>query len=129
VLTPALKIVVDAAHAVGMYHFYSGDGNFWPVAEDFFDIAGIDGYFETDRSAGMELRPLRERFPKATFIGNIRVQVLHRGTKDDVIKEVMSCLEVAHQLGGVVVGASNMIMPGTPPENIHTMLNLIEKNR
>jgi hypothetical protein len=129
VLTPALKIIVDAAHANSMRYFYSGDGNFWPVTEDFFDIAGIDGYYETDRSAGMELRPLRERFPRTTFIGNIRVQVLHRGTKDDVIREVMSCLEVAHELGGVVVGASNMIMPGTPPENIHTMLDLIEKNR
>ncbi|MFB3894233.1 MAG: uroporphyrinogen decarboxylase family protein [Phycisphaerae bacterium] len=129
VVTPALKLIVDAAHTHGMKYFYSGDGNFWPVAEDFFDIAGIDGYFETDRSAGMELRPLRERFPKVTFIGNIRVQVLHRGTRDDVIRETMDCLEVAHELGGVIVGASNMIMPGTPPDNIMAMLETIDRNR
>lgn len=129
VLADALKFVVDAAHALGMKHFYSGDGNFWPVADDFFEYCGVDGYFETDRSAGMELRPLRQKYPQATFIGNIRVQVLHRGTKDDVIRETMDCLEAAHELGGVIVGASNMIMPGTPPENILAMLDVIEKNR
>lgn len=129
VVAPGLKLLVDAAHAAGIKHFYSGDGNFWPVADDFFKFCGVDGYFETDRSAGMELRPLREKYPKAAFIGNIRVQVLHRGTKDDVVREVMDCMEVAHELGGVIVGASNMIMPGTPPENILTMLDVIDKNR
>jgi hypothetical protein len=129
VLAPALKVLVDAVHAHGMKYFYSGDGNFWPVADSFFRRCGVDGYYETDRSAGMELRPLRERYPTTTFVGNIRVQVLHRGTREDVIRETMDCLEAAHDLGGIIVGASNMIMPGTPPENILAMLDTIEKNR
>jgi hypothetical protein len=129
VVAPALKLLVDAAHAQGMKYFYSGDGNFWPVADAFFRHCGVDGYYETDRSAGMELRPLRERYPQATFVGNIRVQVLHRGTREEVIRETMDCLEAAHDLGGIIVGASNMIMPGTPPENILAMLDTIEKNR
>jgi len=129
VVTPGLKLIADACHRAGMKYFYAGDGNFWPVAEGFFDIAGVDGYYETDRSSGMELRPLRERFPKVTFIGNIRVQVLHLGTEDDVKRETMDCLQAAHELGGVIVGASNMIMPGTPPRNILTMLRVIEENR
>jgi uroporphyrinogen-III decarboxylase len=112
-----------------MKYFYSGDGNFWPVADSFFRHCRLDGYYETDRSAGMELRPLREKYPKATFVGNIRVQVLHRGTREDVIRETMDCLEAAHDLGGIIVGASNMIMPGTPPENILAMLETIEANR
>jgi hypothetical protein len=41
----------------------------------------------------------------------------------------MDCLAVAHELGGVIVGTSNMIMPGTPPANIMAMLDTIEKNR
>lgn len=129
VLVPALRLITDACHANGMYYFYSGDGNFWPIADEFFNAAGVDGYFEVDRSAGMELRPLRQRFPRTTFIGNIRVQVLHLGTKEQVKREVMDCLEVAHELGGIIVGASNMIMPGTPLDNIRTMLDVIEKNR
>jgi uroporphyrinogen-III decarboxylase len=112
-----------------MYYFYSSDGNFWPVADEMFIMAGVDGWLETDRSAGMDLRRLRETYPDKTFVGNIRVQVLHRGTVDDVRREVNDCLQVAHDLGGVVVGASNMIMPGTPPRNIHAMLSEIEENR
>ena len=129
VVIPALKLIVDAGHEHGMYYFYASDGNFWPVADDLFNVAGVDGWLETDRSAGMDLRKLRERFPNVTFQGNIRVQVLHRGTRDDAIREVMDCLEVAHELGGVIVGASNLIMPGTPPENIVAMFDTIEKNR
>ena len=94
-----------------------------------FNTAGIDGWLETDRSAGMDLRRLRERFPKVTFQGNIRSQLLHAGTRDEVVRETMDCLETAHELGGVIVGVSNLIMPGTPPENILAMLETIEKNR
>jgi hypothetical protein len=129
VVMPALKVIVDACHENRMLYFYTGDGNFWPVAEDVFGGAGVDGWCETDRSAGMELRPLRERFPSVTFQGNIRSQVLHRGGRDDVVREVMSCLEVAHDLGRVIVGASNMIMPGTPPENLLAMMRTLEDNR
>lgn len=129
VVASALKRLVDACHACGMYYFYGSDGNFWPVAADLFDVAGVDGWFELDRSAGMELGPLRERFPRVTLIGNLPVQVLHRGTKEDVAGEVMACLSAAHEFGGIIVGASNLIMPGTPPENVQLMLELIEKNR
>jgi len=129
VVIPALKLIVDACHERGMYYFYTSDGNFWPVAADLFEVAGVDGWLETDRSAGMDLRRLRERFPSVTFQGNIRVQVLHRGTRDDVVREVTDCLDVAHELGGVIVGASNLIMPGTPPENILAILETIEQNR
>ena len=129
VVTPALKVIVDATHEHGMSYFYTSDGNFWPVAEQMFDAAGIDGWMETDKSAGMDLRLLRERFPRATIVGNIQSQVLHHGSKGDVVSEVMDCMDVAHELGGVIVGCSNLIMPGTLPGNIIAMMETIEKNR
>ena len=129
VIVPALKLLVEACHNFGMYYFYTSDGDFWPVADDLFLTAGVDGWMETDRSAGMDLRRLRETYPSATLQGNIRVQVLHQGAVGDVIRETMETLEVAHDLGGVMVGASNLIMPGTPPDNILAMLRTIEENR
>jgi uroporphyrinogen-III decarboxylase len=129
IITPALKAIVDACHQDGMYYFFTSDGNFWPVAEDMFNVAGVDGWLETDKSAGMDMRKLRERFPDKVFVGNIRSQVLHRGTADEVVSEVMDCMEVAHDLGGVIVGVSNLIMTGTPPENIEALLRTIEDNR
>lgn len=129
IVVPALKHHVEACHKHGMFYFYNSDGNFWPVAEDMFNTAGVDGWLETDRSAGMDLRRLRERFPHATIQGNIRVQVVHRGNPDDVRREVRECMQVAHDLGGIIVGTSNLIMPGTPPENIETLLKTIEETR
>ena len=40
-----------------------------------------------------------------------------------------NCLAAAKELGGIVVGVSNLIMPGTPAENITALLETIEKNR
>ena len=54
-----MKTIVDASHACGMKYFYSGDGNFWLIADDFFNYCGLDGYFETDRVR--EMLPLLER--------------------------------------------------------------------
>ena len=71
----------------------------------------------------------RERYPHATIQGNIRVQVVHRGNTEDVRREVMDCTQVAHDLGGVIVGTSNLIMPGTPPANIEMMLKTREETR
>jgi hypothetical protein len=129
VVAPALKLIVDESHLLGMRYFYASDGNFWPVADQLFDVIGIDGWFETDKSSGMDIRRLRERYPRLTIQGNIRVQVLHMGTREDVVRDVTECLEAAHEVGGVICGTSNMIMPGTPPQNIHAMLETIEKCR
>ena len=121
--------MVDACHGHGMLYFYGTDGNIWPVADEMFLNIGIDGYFEIDKGAGMGLRELRERYPNVTLIGGIRPAVLHQGSVDEVVREVMEALEVAHELSGIVVGVSNMIMPGTPPENIMALLNTIKDNR
>jgi len=129
VVLPALKHIVDACHACGMKYVYGSDGNFWSLADMMFDDIGVDGWFEVDKLAGMDLRGLRARYPGVTLIGNIPVRVLHTGSRDEVIRETMGCLAVAHELGGVIVGCSNMIMPGTPAENIHAMLDCIRGNR
>ncbi len=123
VVMPGLKIITDACHAHGVYYFFSTDGNLWPVAEALFDEAGVDGYYEVDRGAGMDLRALRERFPRVILMGNISSQTLHLGTREAVVREVEECMRVAHDLGGVIAGVSNMIMPGTPPENIFALVD------
>ncbi len=129
IVAPGMKLIVDACHERGMYYFYTSDGNFWPLADIMFEEIGIDGWCETDASAGMDLRRLRERYPTVTFIGNIRSQLLHKGTRDEVVRETENCLSVASELGGIVVGVSNLIMPGTPAENITALLETIEKSR
>ncbi|MBO3803765.1 MAG: hypothetical protein JTT11_07870, partial [Candidatus Brockarchaeota archaeon] len=104
---PRLKRIAEACHEYGMYYLFASDGNLWPVADDLFGRSGIDGYYEIDRRAGMDLGKLRARYPKLTCIGNISSHTLHRGSVEDVIAETTSCIEEAKRSGGIIVGVSN----------------------
>ena len=128
-MLPRLKRITDACHENGLYYLFSSDGNLWPVADDLFGNSGVDGYFEIDGRAGMNLRKLRERFPHLTLIGNISSHTLHTGTKEDVIKETMSCLDEARRSRGIIVGVSNYILPGTPEENLWAMIDTMKECR
>jgi len=128
-MLPGLQKIADACHKHGMYYLFASDGNLWPVADDLFGNSGVDGYYEIDRRAGMDLRKLRERYPHLVMIGNISSHTLHRGTKEDVIAEAMSCLEEAKKSGGIIIGISNYALPGTSEENIWAMIETIRENR
>jgi hypothetical protein len=126
-VVPRLRLIVDACRRLGMFFFFASDGNLWPIANDLFPE--VDGYFEIDRRAGMDLRLLRERYPHLTLVGNISSHTLHAGTRGEVVEETLSCLQVARECGSVIVGCSNQIVCGTPEENLMAMLETIRENR
>jgi len=112
-----------------MYYLFASDGDLWPVADDLFGKSGVDGYYEIDGRAGMDLRKLRERFPDLVLIGNISSHTLSQGTRDDVIAETLSCLREAKRSRGIIVGCSNYILPYTPKENLMAMIKTIRNYR
>jgi uroporphyrinogen-III decarboxylase len=126
---PRLQRVVEECHKHGMYFLYGSDGNVWPIAEDLFGRSGVDGYYEIDRRAGMDLRKLRRRFPDLVLIGNISSYTLHFGAREEVVAEALSCLREAKRSRGVIVGVSNYIVPGTPRENIIALIETIRRHR
>lgn len=128
-ILPGLKKVSQICHEKGTYHLFASDGNLWPVADALFDESGIDGEYEVDRRAGMDLKKLRERYPSLVLIGNISSITLHLGTEQEVIKETLSCIKIAKEKGGIVVGASNYLVPGTPKRNLEAMLETINTYR
>lgn len=128
-MLPGLKRITEACHKHGLYYLFASDGNLWPVADDLFGNSGVDGFYEIDGKAGMDLRRLRERFPHLTLIGNISSHTLHTGTKEDVIEETMSCLDEARRSRGIIVGVSNYILPGTPEENLWAMIETMREYR
>lgn len=126
-LVPELRRIVDACHAHGKLYFWASDGNLWPIAEDLFPM--VDGFYEIDRRAGMDLRLLRERHPHLTLIGNISSHTLHLGTKEDVVEETLSCIEAARECRGIIVGCSNLIVCQTPAENLLGMVETLREHR
>ena len=127
---PRLQRVTRAYHEVGGFLAYASDGNLWPVAEDLFGAAEMDGFYEIDGRAGMDLRRLRASFPDLTLMGGgINSQTLHIGSRDEVVAETRSAMEVAKELGSILVGSSNQIVAQTPAENIEAMVETIEALR
>lgn len=127
-ILPGIKAVSDICHQYNGYHLFASDGNLWPVAEFLFSESGIDGYFEIDRKAGMNLETLRIKFPELTLLGNISSWTLSQSSKEAVKEEVLSCLSAAKKHNGIIVGISNYILPETPSENVDIMLELLDTN-
>lgn len=128
-MLPRLQRFAAACHARGAQYLFASDGDLWPVAEDLLGASGVDGYYEIDRRAGMDLRKLRARFPNLTLLGNISSQTLHVGSRKAVIDETRSCIDAAKECGRIIVGTSNLLMPGTPAENVMAMIQTIQTYR
>lgn len=129
-MLPRLRRLTAACRELGMYYLFGTDGHLWPIAPDLFGASGVDGYYEPDRRAGMDLSRLRDSYPNLTVVGgNISSITQARGTVREVIDETRDCLETARARGRIIVGVSNAIVPETPPANIDAMLETIEKHR
>jgi len=129
VVLPRWAQIMEVCHEKGAFGSFASDGNLWSVAEDLFGAAGTDGFYEIDRRAGMDLRRLRARFPHLTLLGNISSAMLHHGTKEQVIAETLDCIAAARECGSIIVGCSNQVVAGTPPENLMAMIETIAEAR
>ena len=126
---PRLQQVTEIIHGFGGQYLFASDGDLWSVADDLFGASGVDGFYEIDGLAGMDLPRLRDRFPNLTLNGNINSHTLHVGTRGEVVEEARSCVEAAKEHQGIIVGLSNLPVPGTPLENVMAMLETIERYR
>ena len=128
-MLPALRVVSEACHERDCYHMFASDGDLWPVAEDLFGASGVDCFYEIDRRAGMDLRRLRERYPHLTLLGGIASETLHMGTREEVVEETLSALEVAKELGSCIIGCSNQIVAPTSIANVEAMMETLHAQR
>jgi len=126
-MLPRLKRLMDEVHKLGLYYVYRSDGNLWSVTDMMFDEAGCDGYGEIDWAAGMDLAELKRRYPKVTFWGNVPPALIRDKTKDEVLAACKHCIDAVKADRRLILGSSNSIIPGTPPENVFAITEAIEK--
>jgi len=118
VLLPAVRMLSDYLHSLGVFVIHATDGNLWPLIDDFLLGAGVDGYEEIDKAAGMEIPLLRERFgERITLVGNVDCRwLLTQGKPAEVKKGVKRCLDEGGGRRHILM-TSNVIHRGVRPEN------------
>lgn len=117
---PRARALVAACEELGLWYVYRTDGNLWPIEREFFVDSGIHGYGEIDHEAGMELATLKARYGgRLTFWGNVPTgTTVHSGSEGDVRDFVRRLIDAAAPGGGLILGTSNSVLPGTPARNV-----------
>ncbi len=126
---PRVQRYVARLHELGLQYVYRTDGNLWPIADEFFRQSDIDGFGEIDYDAGMRIPDLQARYgDRVTFWGDVPCgSLLHRGTAAQVREFVARRLAVCRGRGGWILGSSNTLVPGTPPENVLAMVETAQQ--
>jgi uroporphyrinogen-III decarboxylase len=128
-LMPRYKKILDFCHSLGLFYVYRSDGNTRPLWDIWFNEIGFDGYGEIDKSAGIELKELKEKYgEKITLIGNVDcAKTLVYGSKEDIYKEVEKCINDAKDGGGFILSSSNSIHYNIPAKNFIYMIEAARK--
>ena len=128
-LMPRYIKILEVCHSLGLFYVYRSDGNTRPLWDIWFFEIGFDGYGEIDKSAGIELKELKEKYgDKITLIGNVDcAKTLVYGSKEDIYKEVEKCINDAKNGGGFILSSSNSIHYNIPPKNFLYMVEAARK--
>jgi uroporphyrinogen decarboxylase len=86
--------------------------------------AGISGFHPVQRSAGMDLKDMKDTFgQKICLVGNVDSSVtLPYGSREDVEREVRECIRVAGPGGGYILASDHSLHDGIPVGNIQAMI-------
>lgn len=128
---PFLRNMISLIHSKGVYIDYHCDGNntqFFPV----FIKMGIDSVNALESCGGrQDIYSLKEKYgDRLAFKGNIDVgEVLTRGTREEVISDVVEHIQRLSPGGGYICSSSHDISHRVPVENFITMIETIHRTK
>lgn len=118
---PWLRKIGDLAHAAHKPLIYHSDGQLYLLMEDII-AAGVDALHPIEPKA-MSLAATKQRWgERLCLIGHVDVDLLARGTPDQVRDQVRHNIEVAAYNGGYCLGSGNSIPEYVNFENYLAML-------
>lgn len=99
---------------------FHSDGRLYEVLDDIID-AGFDALHPIQPNA-MDIKYLKERIGgKLCLMGNIDMDIMARGTTEEVAELVINNLKDIAPGGGYVIGASNSVTEYIPLDNYNAM--------
>jgi len=118
---PWYRKFIAIARDAGKYVLFHSDGNIKPVIPDFID-AGLQGLNPIEPLA-MDIVELKREFgSRLTLIGNIDVDLLARGTPEQIEEQVKQRIEQLAPGGGYMLASSNSVADYSKPENYAAMI-------
>ncbi len=118
---PWLKQIGELARAYDKPFIYHTDGVLWNVMDDIIDC-GVNALHPIEPKA-MALEEVKKRYgDKLCLIGHVDVDLLARGTPQQVKEQVYRNVEIAGKGGGYIIGSGNSIPDYVRLENYVAML-------
>jgi uroporphyrinogen decarboxylase len=105
---------------------YHSDGSYWKVTDDLLEI-GVNAIHPIEPSGmGADVQRLKSRLSKKLcLVGGIDLDILTRGTADEVARETRNKIVAIGSNGGYIAGSSNSIPGSVPLENFRVMLDTV----
>ena len=124
-ILPEIQTLSRCIHEANRYAVNASDGNLWPVIDDFLFGCEVDGYLEIDMHAGMDLEDLKEICRnRITLYGNLDCgTTLSFGSRGDVRRHTVACIEAGMGDGGHILCASNAVTASVSLENYLTVVD------
>jgi uroporphyrinogen decarboxylase len=120
---PWHKRFASRAHERGIPYFLHSCGNILAVMEDLIEVVGIDGKHSFE-DAILPAAEFHARYhQRIATLGGVDVNVLARGTEEEVRGVVRGLVERCAPLGRFAIGSGNSIPSYVPPENYLAMLD------
>ena len=128
-ILPSDAAVVAAAKKAGLYCIKHTDGDIRRIMDQLV-ATGIDCLGPLEPVPGMELEKILEHYPgRIAVMGNVDIDLLSRGTVDEVIAETKRLLATVSRVGPHILSSANTIAPGVKPENFLAMIETAKQFR
>ena len=119
---PALRKVVARVRELGAYCIKHTDGDIRQIIEPIVET-GIHAIGPLEPGAGMNLVEVKRRFgDRLCVVGNVDVDLLSRGSVDEVKRVVAALIREVSPGGGHILSSGNTISSSVRPENYRAML-------
>jgi len=121
-LFPWLKQMGDMCRKANRPFLFHSDGVLWEVIDDLI-ACGVTALQPIEPLA-MDIREVRRRYgSKLCLVGNVDVDLLCRGTEDEIRCEVRRLLKEVAPGGGYCLGSGNTIANYVPVEHYRFMID------
>ncbi len=123
-LLPYYQRIIPRLKEHGVRVIVDSDGNITKPAA-WFERAGIEGILPLERQAGVDMKVLRERYPKQLYIGAFDKMVMHHG-EAALRTEFERLLPTARQ-GGFIMSVDHQTPPAVSLDDYRLFLRLFNE--